>query len=104
MRVNGPRSSAPPPSRPWLVYLLRCADGTLYAGATCDLERRLAAHRRGAVKYTRGRRPVELVYHEVVGAHGSALRRESALKRLRREQKLALVLAFRQGVLLSPSP
>jgi putative endonuclease len=42
----------------WSVYLLRCADGTLYAGATNDLSRRLVAHARGEVKYTRGRLPV----------------------------------------------
>src|SRR5437867_802366 len=48
----------------WSVYLLRCADGTLYTGATNDVERRLDAHARGEVKYTRGRLPVALAWIE----------------------------------------
>ena len=49
----------------WWVYILRCADGTLYTGATNDLDRRLAAHNAGrGAKYTRARRPVALVYRE----------------------------------------
>ncbi len=74
------------------MYLLRCADGSLYAGATNDLERRLRAHGRGLVKYTRGRLPVELAWHEEVGERGAALSREHALKRLTRAEKLALVV------------
>src|SRR5262245_14317774 len=57
----------------WSVYLLRCADGTLYAGATNDLARRLRAHAAGRVKYTRGRLPVALAYAERVGTRGAAL-------------------------------
>lgn len=75
----------------WSVYLLACRDGTLYAGATTDMARRLLAHGRGAVKYTRGRLPVELAFFEEVGERGAALRREAALKRLSRRAKLALV-------------
>lgn len=77
--------------RPFSVYLLRCADGTLYAGVTNDLERRLRAHGAGRVKYTRGRLPVALAWSEPVGDKGAALRREAAIKRLRRAQKEALV-------------
>lgn len=78
------------------VYILRCADGTLYTGMTDDLERRLAAHNRGkGAKYTRGRGPVELVYREPCGDRSAALRREYALKQLRREEKLALIGAAR---------
>lgn len=79
----------------WSVYLLACRDGTLYAGATSDIERRLVAHGRGAVKYTRGRLPVELAWLEVVGERGAALSREARIKRLSRRDKLALVASFR---------
>ena len=76
----------------YYVYLLRCADGTLYTGFTNDLARRLAAHNAGrGAKYTRGRRPVELVYWESFSNKSSALRREYAIKRLPRGQKLALI-------------
>lgn len=72
------------------VYLLLCADGTLYAGCTNDIDRRLRAHGRGAVRYTRGRLPVTIVYLEPVGTRGDALRCEAALKRFSRREKLAL--------------
>jgi putative endonuclease len=75
----------------WLVYLLRCRDGSLYCGMTNDLKRRLAAHARGQVKYTRGRLPVEVAYEELAADRGQALRREAALKRLRRAEKLRLI-------------
>ena len=76
----------------WWVYLVRCADDTLYCGITNDLERRLAAHNSGrGAKYTRPRRPVELVYQEPCPDRPAALRREAALKRLPRAQKLALL-------------
>ena len=76
----------------YYVYLLRCADGTLYTGFTNDLARRLAAHNAGrGAKYTRGRRPVELVYWESFSNKSSALRREYAIKRLPRGQKLTLI-------------
>lgn len=75
----------------WLVYLLRCRDGTLYAGATNDLQRRVAAHQAGrGGAYTRARRPVRVVYTESQPDRGAALRREAALKRLPRTAKLAL--------------
>lgn len=76
----------------YYVYLLRCADGTLYTGFTNDLARRLAAHNAGrGAKYTRGRRPVELVYWESLSNKSSALRREYAIKQLPRRQKLTLI-------------
>ena len=76
----------------WMVYLLRCRDGSLYAGATNDLTRRLAAHRAGrGSAYTRSRLPVRVVYREVVRNRSAALRREAALKRLTRAAKLALI-------------
>lgn len=77
-----------------MVYLLRCRDGSLYAGATNDLGRRLAAHQAGrGGAYTRARRPVRVVYSERHPDRSAALRREAALKRLPRAAKLALVRA-----------
>ena len=76
----------------WFLYLLRCGDGTLYTGITDDLPRRLAAHRSGkGAKYTRGRGPLELVYTEEHPDRSSASRREYAVKRLSRPQKLRLI-------------
>ncbi len=75
----------------WRVYLLRCGDGTLYAGATNDLARRLARHASGkGARYTRARLPVELVYEEPAKDRSAALRREASLKRLSRAAKLSL--------------
>lgn len=75
----------------WLVYLLECADGTLYCGATNDLDRRLAAHNAGkGARYTRGRAPVRLVWSEACTDRGAALRREHAVKRMTRTGKLML--------------
>ena len=69
----------------WFCYLLRCADGTLYAGITTALERRLAAHNAGAAsKYTRARRPVRLVWTEPCADRSAASRREAAVKALPR--------------------
>ena len=80
----------------WTVYLLRCRDGSLYAGITTDLARRLARHRAGtASAYTRARRPERLVYAERQPDRGAALRREAALRRLSRRAKLALVRSAR---------
>ena len=80
----------------YLVYILRCGDGTLYTGCTNDLPRRLKAHQSGrGAKYTRSRLPVELVYQEAVPDRSAALRREAAIKRLDRRRKLALIAAFR---------
>jgi putative endonuclease len=76
----------------WRVYMLRCGDGSLYTGITNDLERRLAAHSRGSGgAYTRSRLPVALVFHEKARDRSSALRREAALKRLARAEKLLLL-------------
>jgi putative endonuclease len=73
------------------VYLLCCRDGTLYAGAAVDLERRLREHQAGrASRYTRSRRPVELVWSVEVATWSEALREEARVKRLPRTGKLAL--------------
>ena len=76
----------------WYVYILHCGDGTLYTGSTNDLDRRLARHQSGrGAKYTRSRRPLRLVYQEALPDKSAALRREAALKRLTRAQKLELI-------------
>ena len=75
----------------WYVYMLRCGDGTLYTGCTTDVTRRLVAHQKGVgAKYTRSRLPVELVYQEEQPDRSAALRREAAVKKLSRPEKLAL--------------
>lgn len=76
----------------WFVYLLRCRDGSLYTGCTDNVERRLAVHQSGkGAKYTRSRLPVELVYQEPAADRSAALRREAAIKRLPRKEKLELL-------------
>jgi len=76
----------------WLVYILRCRDGSLYTGATNDLARRLARHAAGkGARYTRSRLPVELVYSRPARGKGAALRAEARLKQLTRSEKLAVV-------------
>ena len=75
----------------WHVYILRCADGTLYTGITNDLDRRLKAHNAGtASKYTRVRRPVTIMKKENADTKGDALRRELQIKSMSRQQKMAL--------------
>ena len=78
--------------RPNYVYILKCADGTLYTGWTNNLEKRLRAHNEGrGAKYTRGRLPAELVYYETFEERSEAMGREWAIKQLTREQKLQLI-------------
>ncbi len=72
----------------WLIYILRCSDGSLYTGATNNLERRLEAHRRGTgSRYVRSRLPFELAYRKLCKDRSEALRRELAIKRLSRAGK-----------------
>lgn len=82
------------PANPaWFVYLLRCADGSLYAGITTDLARRLAEHNAGkaGAKYTRARRPVVLVWQQEANDRSTASRCEYLLRMLTKAQKEALV-------------
>ena len=77
--------------------MLRCADGSLYTGITTDLERRIAEHNGdgpAGARYTRSRRPVQLVYRESARSRSDASQREAALKRLDRARKLALCAAL----------
>ena len=74
------------------TYLLECADHTLYCGWTNDLEKRVKAHNSGlGAKYTKPRRPVTLVYYEEFETKEEAMRREAAIKRLTRYEKMQLV-------------
>ena len=76
----------------WSVYILRCADGTLYTGIAPDVEKRLQKHNEGkGAKYTRGRTPVELGYREELADRATASRREYQIKQLSRTEKLALI-------------
>ncbi len=75
----------------WTVYILRCGDGTLYTGITTDVQRRLEEHLIGkGAKYTRGRAPLKLVYTEVCETKSGALKRELAIKALKRAEKKKL--------------
>lgn len=79
------------PRADWYVYILRCADDTLYTGITTDPERRLAEHNgRGGAKYTRVRQPVELVYLEESENRSLASQREWQIKQLPRKKKQVL--------------
>jgi len=75
------------------IYILRCADGSLYTGIALDVRRRLEEHRSGArgAKYLRGRLPVELVFEHVAGDRGDALRLEHRVKRMSKDDKESLI-------------
>ncbi len=78
------------------MYILRCGDGSLYTGWTNDLEKRFKAHVEGkGAKYTRGRGPLELVYFEKFDNKIDAMKREYAIKRLKRVQKEKLIMSNR---------
>ena len=77
----------------WHVYMVRCADGTLYTGMARDAVHRVRVHNTGkGARYTKSRLPVTLVYQEEWPDRSSALRREAAIKKLSREEKLQLIL------------
>ena len=79
------------------TYILKCSDGSLYCGWTNDLEKRLSAHNAGtASKYTRTRRPVELIYFEEFQTKQEAMSREFCIKKLTRAEKLRLTEGFSQ--------
>jgi putative endonuclease len=76
----------------WTVYILRCSDGTFYTGITNDLARRTAVHNSGSgARYTRGRGPAEVVYHEAASDRSAASRREAAIKKMTRSEKILLI-------------
>jgi len=79
----------------WLVYILKCGDGTLYTGITDDLPHRLEMHRAGkGAKYTRGRSPLTLVYQEDAESYSEALKREYRIKQLSRVEKQKMIEAY----------
>lgn len=80
----------------WYVYIVRCADRSLYTGVATDVERRAAQHNAGtASRYTRGRRPVRIVFFEPQPTRSEALKREYAIKSLSRRAKETLVSSAR---------
>lgn len=82
----------------WCVYLVECADGSLYTGVTNDLSRRVDAHNSGdGAKYTRSRRPVTLVYTEDCDDRSAALKREYQIKQLDVSAKHALIQRHKQN-------
>lgn len=98
-------SEPPAPGPPTYVYIVRCADGTLYTGWTVDLERRVQNHNAGrGARYTRQHGPVELVYWEEVPDRSAALRREAEIKRRGRGYKERLVLRAAQRLVAEEKP
>src|SRR5882762_10416666 len=86
------KPTAKPSIDSWFVYVVKCADGSLYTGITKDVTRRCQQHNEGtASRYTRSRLPVELVYYESRPNQSSALKREAAIKAMDRRGKLAMV-------------
>ena len=78
----------------YFVYMVRCGDGSLYTGWTTDIETRVAGHNAGkGAKYTRSRLPVELIYSEKLTSKEDAMKREYAIKKLSRREKMNLILS-----------
>ena len=78
--------------RQWTLYIVKCKDSSLYTGITTDLEKRIKRHNKGkATKYTRARKPVKLVYRETLDSESLARKREIAVKKLSRVNKLKLI-------------
>lgn len=85
----------------WYVYIVQCSDGSLYTGITKDVKRRMEEHNsnnRLGARFTRARRPVSLVYEEVLNSRSQAARREYEIKLLRRKDKLALIQEGHQSI------
>lgn len=81
----------------WVLYILRCADGSLYTGITTDLDRRFQEHTsqgKNCAKYLKGRGPLRIVYQETVGLKGEALKREHSVKKLTKKEKEDLISSF----------
>ncbi|WP_117156707.1 GIY-YIG nuclease family protein [Paraliobacillus quinghaiensis] len=82
-----------------VVYVLECSDGTLYTGYTNNLKKRIAKHEAGkGAKYTRGRGPFQLKYHQVYGTKQEAMQAEYRLKQLKKVEKLQVITANKKGV------
>ena len=86
----------------WLLYIVKCSDGSMYTGITNDLSRRLAQHNHGqASRYTRGRLPVKLVHQERCRDRSQALKKEHAVKSLGRKEKKEYIAAARRRTRVS---
>lgn len=86
---------SPAESKSWYVYILRCADNSLYTGITVDVDKRLDEHNgltKNGAKYTLGRRPVALAYQEPVSSRSAASKREHLIKSLSKKEKERLIL------------
>lgn len=82
----------------WIVYILQCADGTLYTGITTDLKIRLEKHAKGSgAKYTRGRGPYKILFSELCATKSRALSREAEIKALTKMEKIRLSEKWRKG-------
>jgi predicted GIY-YIG superfamily endonuclease len=89
-RNRGPKPK--PTGDTWIVYMVRCADSSLYTGITTDVNRRCRQHNAGtASRYTRSRRPTRLVYQEAQPSRSSALKREAAIKTMTKREKTAMI-------------
>lgn len=81
-----------PSAMTWVVYILECSDGSLYTGSTTDLKRRLCEHQEGkGARYTKGRRPVKLVFKQPAHNRSEAQYLESVIKRMTRKEKLQMI-------------
>jgi putative endonuclease len=83
------------PKSTWHLYILECADGSLYTGITTDVSRRIKQHESGeGAKYTRGRAPLKLLYTKKFKSRSAASKRELEVKKMSREEKLDLIKAL----------
>jgi putative endonuclease len=85
-------------SKLWFVYILRCADNTLYTGVAIDVEKRLDEHNgitKNGAKYTHSRRPVELVYQEPADSRSTACKREYIIRNLKKSEKEILIASIK---------
>jgi predicted GIY-YIG superfamily endonuclease len=95
---GGKRGPAKRSEDNWFVYMLRCADGSLYTGIAKDLDRRRQQHNAGtASRYTRSRLPTKLVYREIQASRSLALKREAAIKKLSKREKELMIRPARRG-------
>jgi putative endonuclease len=84
--------------KPWFIYILRCADNSLYTGITLDVSKRLDQHNgidKNGAKYTKARRPVKLVYQEISHSRSAACKREFAIKSLKKFEKESLIRSIK---------
>jgi putative endonuclease len=85
-------------AKPWFIYMLRCADNSLYTGITLDVNKRLDQHNgidKNGAKYTKARRPVKLVYKEISYSRSDACKREYAIKSLNKSDKESLIRSIK---------